>query len=64
MDSARETQVKKEMGRNWFSNKVVNKLNTLGNHGVSGEPIRSFKRILDTFMDEDDNWHQLDMFMQ
>lgn len=35
------------MERNWFSNEVIEEWNRLGNHVVSAESIRSFKRRLD-----------------
>ena len=45
------------MGRNWFSNRVVDKWNRLSNYIVSVETMVSFKRRLDKFMDEDDGWN-------
>ena len=48
---------RREIGRNWFYNMVVNGWNRLSNHIVSGETMGSFKRRLDKFMDEDDRWN-------
>ena len=42
------------LGRYWFTNRVVNDWNRLGRHVVSGESIGSFKRRLDESMDGDD----------
>ena len=46
---------KKAIGRNWFSNRVVDEWNRLGNQVVSAETIESFKRILDKYMNENDS---------
>ena len=45
---------KKDIGKNWFTNRVVNEWNRLGEHVVSAETIDSFKRRLDKFMDDSD----------
>ena len=45
-----------EIGRNWFSNRVVDDWNRLTSHVVSAESLDSFKRRLDKFMDRDDRW--------
>ena len=45
---------RREMGRNWFSNRVVDEWNRLNNHIVDAQTLGSFKRRLDKFMDEDD----------
>ena len=42
------------LGKYWFTNRVVNDWNRLGRHVVSGESIDSFKRRLDQNMDRDD----------
>ena len=45
---------RRETGRNWFSNKVVDEWNRLNNHIVSIQTLGSFKRRLDKFMNEND----------
>ena len=45
-----------DIGRYWFTNRVVNDWNRLGRHVVSGESIGSFKRRLDQSIDRDDRW--------
>ena len=45
-----------DIGRYWFTNRVVNDWNRLGRHVVSAESIDSFKRRLDQSMDRDDRW--------
>ena len=42
------------MRRNWFSYRVVDEWNGLGNHIVGAESIGRFKRRLDKFKEEDD----------
>ena len=44
------------LGRYWFTNRVVNDWNRPSRHVVSGESIHSFKRRLDQNMDRDDRW--------
>ena len=44
------------LGRYWFTNKVVNNWNRLGRHVISAESIGSFKRRLDESMDRDEGW--------
>ncbi len=44
------------VGRYWFTNRVVNDWNRLGRHVVSSETIGSFKKRLDECMDRDDRW--------
>ena len=44
------------LGRYWFTNRVVNDWNRMDRHVVSGESIGSFKRWLDQNMDRDDRW--------
>ena len=46
----------REIGRNWFSNRVIDGWSRLDNHFVSVQTLGSFKR-LDKFMDEDDRWN-------
>ncbi len=43
-----------DVGRYWFTNRVVNNWNRLGRHVGSGETIGSFKKRLDECMDRDD----------
>ena len=47
---------RKEIGRWWFSNRVVNDWNSLSSHVVEANTIECFKRRLDCFMDRDDRW--------
>ena len=47
---------KKEIGRNWFSNRVVDEWNGLSKQVVSAKSLGSFKSRLDKFMDGDDRW--------
>ena len=42
------------MGKNWFSNRVVNEWSRRNNHVVRAETLGSLKRRLGKFMDEDD----------
>ena len=46
---------RREIGWNWFSNRVVDEWNGRSNYIVSAETMGSFKRRLDKFMDEDDD---------
>ena len=47
---------RKEIGKNWFTNRVVNEWNRLSEHVVGAESINCFKSRLDKFMDEDGRW--------
>ena len=47
---------RKEIGKWWFSNRVVNDWNRLSSHVVEANTLESFKRRLDCFMDQDDRW--------
>ena len=49
-------QFRINIGRYWFTNRVVNDWNRLDRHIVNGESIGSFKRRLDESMDRDDRW--------
>ena len=49
-----KSRYKKEIGKNWFSNRVVDKWNALSGQVVSARKIESFKRRLDRHMDESD----------
>ena len=54
-----EFRFKKDIGKNMFTNRVVNEWNRLGEHVVSAETIDSFKRRLDKFRFKKDigkNW--------
>ena len=52
--SWRNLRFRKEIGRNWFLNRVVDEWNGFSNHIVSAETMKSFKK---RFMDEDDRWN-------
>lgn len=43
-------------GRNWSTNRAVDKWNRPGSHVVSDNTTESFKRRPDRFMDEDERW--------
>ena len=45
---------KKEIGRNWFSNRVVDEWNGLNSQVISARTIESFKRRLDRHMNAND----------
>ena len=47
---------RKEIGKNWFTNRVVDEWNRLSGHVVSAKSIDCFKKRLDEFMDRDDRW--------
>ena len=42
----------REIGRNWFTNRVVDEWNKLSNFVVSAGTLEIFKRRLDRFMDD------------
>ena len=46
----------KDVGKNWFTNRVVGEWNKLSEYVVGAETIDSFKKRLDKFMDNDDRW--------
>ena len=46
----------KEIGRNWFTNRMVDDWNRFSQQVVSAKTIGSFKRRLDDFMDGDERW--------
>ena len=54
--SLKKFRFKKEIGRNWFSNRVVDEWNGLSNQVVGANTIGSFKNRLDKHMDGDDRW--------
>lgn len=45
-----------DIGRHWFSNRVVNDWNRLSQHVVSAETLSSFKKRLDRSMDRETRW--------
>ena len=47
-----KSRFKKDIGKNWFSNRVVDEWNGLSSQVVSAKTIESFKRRLDKHMDE------------
>ena len=49
-----KSRYKKEIGRHWFSNRVVDEWNGLSRQVVSARTIESFKRRLDRHMDAND----------
>ena len=49
-----KNRYKKEIGKNWFSNRVVGEWNGLSSQVVSARTIESFKRRLDRHMDAND----------
>ncbi len=44
----------KDIGKNWFTNRVVDEWNRLSSHVVSANTMDCFKRRLDKFMDGED----------
>ena len=51
-----KVRFRREIGRYWFSNRVVDDWNRLSREVVSAESLGSFKRRLDKCMDRDDRW--------
>ena len=47
---------KKEILKNWFTNRLVDEWNRLSSHVVSAKSIGCLKNRLDKFMDSDDRW--------
>ena len=45
-----------DIGRYWFTNRVVNDWNRLSNYVVSAKSVNSFKKRLDESMDRDERW--------
>ena len=43
--------------KNWFTNRVVNEWNRLGEHVVSADTTDSLRRRLEKFMDDTDRWY-------
>ena len=52
----KKCRFRKEIGRNWFINRVVDDWNRLSQQVISAQTIESFKRKLDDFMDWDERW--------
>ena len=50
---------RKEMGRNWFSNWIVDEWNRLSSHIVSAKTSNGELQRLGKFMDEDDRWNEI-----
>ena len=48
---------RKEIGRNWFTNRVLGEWNGLSSHIINANSLGSFKNRLDRFMDEDVRWN-------
>ncbi len=46
----------KGIGKNWFTNRVVDEWNRLSSHVVSANTIDTFEKRLHKFMDGDDRW--------
>ena len=46
----------KDIGKNWFTNRVVDEWNRLSSHVVSANTIDTFKKRLDKFMDGEGRW--------
>ena len=44
---------RKDIGKNYFTNKVVEEWNKLGKHVVSAGTVKTFKKRLDISMDEE-----------
>ena len=51
-----QDRTRKEIGLDWFTNRVVNDWNRLSHQVVTSQTIGSFKRRLDGFMDGDERW--------
>ncbi len=47
-------RTRKDIGKNWFTNRVVDEWNRLSSHVVSANTMDSFKRRLDEFIDGED----------
>ncbi len=46
----------KDIGKNWFTNRVVDEWNILSSHVVSANTIDTFKERLGKFMDGEGRW--------
>ena len=47
---------RKNIGKNWCTNRVVEEWNKLSKHVVSGGTVDIFKKRLDISMDEENRW--------
>ncbi len=47
---------RREIGRHWFINRVVDEWDKLSNHIVSAGTIACFKSRLDNYMDQEERW--------
>ncbi len=47
-------RLNKDIGKNWFTNRIMDEWNKLSSHVVSGNTIDTFKKRLDKFMDGED----------
>ena len=47
---------RKEIGKNWFTNRVVDEWNRLSGQVVSANTLQCFKKRLDNLMDRDGRW--------
>ena len=47
---------RKEIGRNWFTNRVVDEWNKLSRQILEADTINTFKRRLDRYMDGEGRW--------
>ena len=54
----------KQVGKKWFSNRVVDEWNGLSNQVVSAKTIGSFKARLDKYMDGDDSENRQHVLIQ
>ena len=46
----------KKLGKNWFTNWVVEEWNKLSKHVVSAGTVDTFKKRLNISMDEENRW--------
>ena len=47
---------RKDIGKNWFTNRVVEELNKISKHVVSSWTVDTFKKRLDISMNEENRW--------
>ena len=47
---------RKDIGKNWFTNRVVEEWNKLSKHVVSAGIVNTFKKRLDNLMDVEARW--------
>ncbi len=46
----------KDIGKNWFTNRVVDEWDRLSSHVVSADTLDTFKKRLDRFMNGEGRW--------